>query len=304
LLIYIASDNLASNNILQVLNEQVNRGITVEIVINPNDYSLNPIIISNYYKVLKNRGVILMSNTRKSKDYLFKNNFCLIDFQTILTGTYDWSEDDNGMNLYLHKNEFETFKKLVSIFKELKTQSISITEYFKQNYIQGGTDPNSRRQWWMDLPMTWKQLLAQHLLFIESSYEDFIQYPNIMEYYFVTSIEDKLKDISDVDLQIISELKQLNISGIQISSLEPIKYLTNLEEINIKSAFINNSQHVIISNSELEILDLMGLHYDTDQELYLSKYLPPKITKDKKISFSNDQFEANDSGIASDDLPF
>ena len=113
--------------ILDILTIKVRGGISVEIILqddeinNGGKYSLN---FRNY----KNHGGLLI--WARSENSTMHQKFCIIDDETVITGSFNWTnraEKRNDEDILVHKNDNKIAANYVGRFDELKTKYSSVS---------------------------------------------------------------------------------------------------------------------------------------------------------------------------------
>ena len=108
--------------ILDILTIKVRGGISVEIILqddeinNGGKYSLN---FRNY----KNHGGLVI--WARSENSTMHQKFCIIDDETVITGSFNWTnraEKRNDEDILVHKNDNKIAANYVGRFDELKTK--------------------------------------------------------------------------------------------------------------------------------------------------------------------------------------
>lgn len=116
--IYIAVAWFTNQNIFNLLLEKANKGCHVSLLISNDE-------INNSSRIDFNR-----LNTLKSKVYkvgngendLMHNKFCVIDFSTVITGSYNWSykAENNFENIVITENDTILAEKFVEEFEKIR----------------------------------------------------------------------------------------------------------------------------------------------------------------------------------------
>ena len=121
--IKIAVAWFTDKKIINILEAKISQGISVEIIIyndriNKKEY---------FEKLFYNKAKIYLS---KSK--LMHNKFCIIDYKTVLNGSYNWTNnaESNHENIQVTKDS-KIVEKFLDQFENLKEQLPTIDNFFK-----------------------------------------------------------------------------------------------------------------------------------------------------------------------------
>jgi len=111
----------------QIFNEIASRGVIIEIIYNNDHINLKTPINSI-------PGINLYPIDTRIKSALMHNKFCIIDNETLITGSFNWSikAKNSFENVIIVKHDFRLIKKFLHEFNDL----INYYNYFGINSIQ------------------------------------------------------------------------------------------------------------------------------------------------------------------------
>lgn len=112
--------------IISVVNDLLLEGIRVTIIIY-DDYINRKDL---YEKLYHNKALILLSKK------LMHNKFCVIDYKTIINGSYNWTNNarTNDENIQITYNDEAFANNFVNEFNKISSNCTSIEGYFKYSF--------------------------------------------------------------------------------------------------------------------------------------------------------------------------
>jgi hypothetical protein len=126
--IKIAVAWFTDKKIINILESKINQGITIELIfyndkINKKEY---------FEKLYYDKAKIYLS-----KNKLMHNKFCIIDYKTVLNGSYNWtnSAESNHENVQITR-ELKIVEKFLDQFENLKISLPTIDNFFKYSPTQ------------------------------------------------------------------------------------------------------------------------------------------------------------------------
>jgi hypothetical protein len=118
--IRVAMYSLNDKLLFSILCEKANNGIAVELVVSPKQLIQNQEKI-NLNELIEYGGNIFLFNHPSENYDDMHNKFCIIDFNTVITGSFNWTNQAkrNEENIVIIRDEITTQKYLVE-FDNLK----------------------------------------------------------------------------------------------------------------------------------------------------------------------------------------
>lgn len=119
-------------SILNILTMKTKGGVSVELILNYDDVNTNSQNSLDFTDFKESGGVLIWAHCKSSTMH---EKFCIIDDETVLHGTYNWTnraEKRNDEHLCVCKGEPNMAAKFVSRFYELKDKYSQETNYSSQ----------------------------------------------------------------------------------------------------------------------------------------------------------------------------
>ncbi|MGB4654383.1 MAG: phospholipase D-like domain-containing protein [Bacteroidales bacterium] len=268
--IFIAVAWFTNKNIFNELLNKARSGCTVSLMISNDEINKNSSIDYDQLAVGKSR-VYKIGN---SDTELMHNKFCVIDFSTVITGSYNWSykAESNFENVIITSNDTSLAEQFISEFNNIR----------KQYYPDATSDE-------FDFPLTKiiKRLeILKNYILLEDIEEVSRETSKIEEYDFNTDIEEIIEDIRNEEFasaitriqNFITRNQQLSIwIDPEIAALKlEIKNLENQlngydnEKIELEKLLSDFSHRHTIELGEiiLDILKLRKLKFKSDKNKY------------------------------------
>lgn len=112
--IYIAVAWFTNRNIFDKLLLK-SENCKVQIIISDDEINNNSFV--NFDSLIKNNGTVYKVGNGSTE--LMHNKFCIIDYNTIITGSYNWSykAENNFENIIIHSEDYELANQFVNEFK-------------------------------------------------------------------------------------------------------------------------------------------------------------------------------------------
>lgn len=293
--IYIAVAWFTNKSIFEQLIKKAKNGCQIQIIISNDLINENSSI--DFNKLEKHNGKVYKIGNGDTE--LMHNKFCIIDFNTVITGSYNWSykAENNFENIVINSNDTSLAEQFVTEFNQIK----------KKYY------PNETIQNEFPIEIIIKRLeIIKNFILLEDINDISIAVEKLKIYQFnedvrtiISSISNKeyLKAITTIQ-EFINSYQQITIwndpeiAGIklEIKILESQINAFDNEKIELEKV-ISDFQHrhtIELGEVILEVLRLRKIKYknhkkETEAEEDFNNYSKQYETeKDKK------QFELNE----------
>jgi hypothetical protein len=118
--IYIAVAWFTNRNIFEQLLLKARAGCTIHIIISNDEINTNSSV--DFEQLTKHRGYVYKIGNGDSE--LMHNKFCVIDYNTVITGSYNWSykAENNFENIVINYNDTSLAKQFVNEFIQIKNK--------------------------------------------------------------------------------------------------------------------------------------------------------------------------------------
>jgi hypothetical protein len=116
--IYIAVAWFTNRNIFEQLLIKAKSGCVIRIVISNDDINNNSSV--DFDQLTKYNGEVYKIGNGNSE--LMHNKFCVIDYNTVITGSYNWSykAENNFENIVVNQNDTSLAEQFVTEFKQIR----------------------------------------------------------------------------------------------------------------------------------------------------------------------------------------
>jgi len=249
--IYVAVAWFTDKQIFEILMEKSRQGLNVEVVIVNDEINLGNQF--NYNLFTEQGGKLFWDNHH--------HKFCVIDREIVITGSYNWTYMANNRlqreNVIVIKHEKELIDKYSIEFRTLLRSAIKYELKPKIEYIEKQVEvikqievekiientifinrPNNlllkqhkdRLNWWRQLNKEWKAIFSQLL-----DKEEVLEFPS--------------KD----DLLTLFGFKDLDFRNFQISSINPLLEMGNLQTLKFDEIQESQYKKLIIGLSGIQI---------------------------------------------------
>lgn len=266
--IYIAVAWFTNKNLFDELLQKKNEGCHVSLIIS-ND-SINDLSGIEYEKLnSENSKVFRVGDGEKD---LMHNKFCVIDFNTVITGSYNWSNkaEYNFENVVINQNDTSLAEQFIKEFKQI------VSQYFPTEKIIETDFPIIQ-------VLRRLEILKNYVLLDDTISLD-AESKKLNEYSFNADIKDIIILISSEEYaeairkiqQFISSNQQLSVYNdpeifalkLEIKNLENKLNAFDNEKLEIqKRLFDFHHKHSIeLGDIILEILRLRKLLFKDDKE--------------------------------------
>ncbi|MDP4266217.1 MAG: leucine-rich repeat domain-containing protein [Bacteroidota bacterium] len=252
--IWFASEKITSNRIYNVLIRKASSGTSIEILTSHD--SLNELLNIE----LEKKGCKFYYIKEEFKDKIIQNPFCIIDLNTVISGSYNWANEDFNVkgNIILTRDsrnfaeqfadEFNIAKQniIIKINPSYNSDELNVTaEKIMEDNLHENT---SERRWWKSIDninlkiSLYKNILEPLHPTIEDDPSD-EQIRKMWEYesLYLSCTTITRKESSLKGIEKLTKLKTLIISGNWLfNSLEHIEKLENLEKLYLTDVIIFN----------------------------------------------------------------
>ncbi len=249
--IYVAVAWFTDKQFFEILMEKSRQGLNVEVVIVNDEINLGNQF--NYNLFTEQGGKLFWDNHH--------HKFCVIDREIVITGSYNWTYMANNRlqreNVIVIKHEKELIDKYSIEFRTLLRSAIKYELKPKIEYIEKQVEvikqievekiientifinrPNNlllkqhkdRLNWWRQLNKEWKAIFSQIL-----DKEEVLEFPS--------------KD----DLLTLFGFKDLDFRNFQISSINPLLEMGNLQTLKFDEIQESQYKKLIIGLSGIQI---------------------------------------------------
>ena len=293
--IYIAVAWFTNKSIFEQLIKKAKNGCQIQIVISNDLINENSSI--DFNKLEKHNGKVYKIGNGDTE--LMHNKFCIIDFNTVITGSYNWSykAENNFENIVINSNDTSLAEQFVTEFNQIK----------KKYY------PNETIQNEFPIEIIIKRLeIIKNIILLEDIDDISIAVEKLKRYQFNEDVKTIISSISNKEFakaittiqEFINSYQQITIwndpeiAGIklEIKILESQINAFDNEKIELEKV-ISDFQHrhtIELGEVILEVLRLRKIKYknhkkeaeaEEDFNNYSKQY---ETEKDKK------QFELNE----------
>lgn len=268
--IFIAVAWFTNKNIFNELLNKVRNGCTVSIIISNDNINLNSSI--EFDQLLTDKSKVYKIGNGDTE--LMHNKFCVIDYSTVITGSYNWSykAENNFENVIITYNDTSLAEQFITEFNNIKKQyypdEIKDDTIFPLNKIIKRLEILKNYILLEDIEELDKETLKLNQYDFNSDLEDIINDLKIKEF---ASAISKIEDF-------ISKNQQLSIwNDPEISALKlEIKNLENQltgydnEKIELEKLLSEFQYRHSIELGEiiLDILKLRKLKFKDDKEKF------------------------------------
>ena len=116
--IYIAVAWFTNKSIFEQLIKKAKNGCQIQIIISNDLINENSSI--DFNKLEKHNGKVYKIGNGDTE--LMHNKFCIIDFNTVITGSYNWSykAENNFENIVINSNDTSLAEQFVTEFNQIK----------------------------------------------------------------------------------------------------------------------------------------------------------------------------------------
>lgn len=116
--IYIAVAWFTNKNLFNALVNKAKQDCVISLIISNDSINLNSYI--DYNELLVNKSRVYKIGNGDSE--LMHNKFCVIDYTTVITGSYNWSykAENNFENIVVTYNDFSLAEQFVKQFQQIK----------------------------------------------------------------------------------------------------------------------------------------------------------------------------------------
>lgn len=268
--IIVAVAWLTDQRLFNILCDQSEKLIDVQVLILKDEINMKSNI--DYERLIKSGGKLYWQENINNN--LMHHKFCIIDKKTVITGSYNWTNkaQTNFENIIILENEPESSKKYLEEYKNLvpKFQDAIFfdSEYQPAEYFN---TPEKRYDWFCKFPDEVKrkfQYYGRQLLFIYDK-EGYVSYSD------------------DLDENIAAILRMPHVLFDAKHTLEPLKNLSNLKDLNVMS-------HSKISDLDLSPLkNLINLEVLNLSDNKITDLNPlSKLKKLKRLNISNTKIDS------------
>ena len=293
--IYIAVAWFTNKSIFEQLIKKAKNGCQIQIIISNDLINENSSI--DFNKLEKHNGKVYKIGNGDTE--LMHNKFCIIDFNTVITGSYNWSykAENNFENIVINSNDTSLAEQFVTEFNQIK----------KKYY------PNETIQNEFPIEIIIKRLeIIKNIILLEDIDDISIAVEKLKRYQFNEDVRTIISSISNKEFakaittiqEFINSYQQITIwndpeiAGIrlEIKILESQINAFDNEKIELEKV-ISDFQHrhtIELGEVILEVLRLRKIKYknhkkETEAEEDFNNYSKQYETeKDKK------QFELNE----------
>lgn len=275
------------------------KGKKVEILLNYDEINLSSGL--DFEKIQEAGGKIYWEY--ESEKRLMHNKFCLIDNNTIITGSYNWTNraKSNNENIIVIKDDYENFSKFKNEFyrltnrHDLVTTDTFSTKRYKNDEI---TTYKSFLEWWengfieLRIGISERLFKRKYEFYSFPSEEDFnllmsttaldLEFVGNLLLNYKESIREHFNDYDSLQaeygynlsglngIEQIGHLEYLNCSWNDIVDLEPLSSLKNLTYLDLS---FNGRMQSLLFDAEMDLRPLK----------YLSKLEYLNLTSNRNI---------------------
>ena len=118
--IFIAVAWFTNKNIFNELVNKARNGCTVSLIISNDNFNLNSSI--DFEQLLTDKSKVYKIGNGDTE--LMHNKFCIIDYSTVITGSYNWSykAESNFENVIITSNDTRLAEQFISEFNNIRKQ--------------------------------------------------------------------------------------------------------------------------------------------------------------------------------------
>ena len=295
--IYIAVAWFTNKSIFEQLIKKAKNGCQIQIIISNDLINENSSI--DFNKLEKHNGKVYKIGNGDTE--LMHNKFCIIDFNTVITGSYNWSykAENNFENIVINSNDTSLAEQFVTEFNQIK----------KKYY------PNETIQNEFPIEIIIKRLeIIKNFILLEDIDDISIAVEKLKRYQFNEDVKTIISSISNKEFakaittiqEFINSYQQITIwndpeiAGIklEIKILESQINAFDNEKIELEKV-ISDFQHrhtIELGEVILEVLRLRKIKYknhkkETEAEEDFNNYSKQYETEKDKKQFELDEEE-------------
>ena len=295
--IYIAVAWFTNKSIFEQLIKKAKNGCQIQIIISNDLINENSSI--DFNKLEKHNGKVYKIGNGDTE--LMHNKFCIIDFNTVITGSYNWSykAENNFENIVINSNDTSLAEQFVTEFNQIK----------KKYY------PNETIQNEFPIEIIIKRLeIIKNIILLEDIDDISIAVEKLKRYQFNEDVKTIISSISNKEFakaittiqEFINSYQQITIwndpeiAGIrlEIKILESQINAFDNEKIELEKV-ISDFQHrhtIELGEVILEVLRLRKIKYknhkkETEAEEDFNNYSKQYETEKDKKQFELDEEE-------------
>ena len=295
--IYIAVAWFTNKSIFEQLIKKAKNGCQIQIIISNDLINENSSI--DFNKLEKHNGKVYKIGNGDTE--LMHNKFCIIDFNTVITGSYNWSykAENNFENIVINSNDTSLAEQFVTEFNQIK----------KKYY------PNETIQNEFPIEIIIKRLeIIKNIILLEDIDDISIAVEKLKRYQFNEDVRTIISSISNKEFakaittiqEFINSYQQITIwndpeiAGIrlEIKILESQINAFDNEKIELEKV-ISDFQHrhtIELGEVILEVLRLRKIKYknhkkETEAEEDFNNYSKQYETEKDKKQFELDEEE-------------
>lgn len=118
--VFIATSRFTNKNLFNELVHKASNGYNVSLIISNDNINLSPSI--DFEQLLIGKSKVYKIENGDNK--LFQNNFCVIDYSTVITGSYNWGYETevNFENINITSNDTVLAEQFISKFNNIRNQ--------------------------------------------------------------------------------------------------------------------------------------------------------------------------------------
>jgi hypothetical protein len=268
--VFIAVAWFTNKNLFNELVIKARNGCTVSLIISNDNINLNSSIDFEQLAIGKSKVYKIGNGDTE----LMHNKFCIIDYSTVITGSYNWSykAESNFENVIITSNDTALAEQFISEFNNIRKQ------YYPDAVNEEIVFP-------LNKIIKRLEILKNYIL-LEDIEELYKESSKLKEYNFNTDLQEIIEDVKNQEFALainkiqnfISKNQQLTIwTDPEISALKlEIKNLENQlngydnEKIELeKLLFEFQHRHTIeLGEIILDILKLRKLKFKSDKTKY------------------------------------
>ena len=295
--IYIAVAWFTNKSIFEQLIKKAKNGCQIQIIISNDLINENSSI--DFNKLEKHNGKVYKIGNGDTE--LMHNKFCIIDFNTVITGSYNWSykAENNFENIVINSNDTSLAEQFVTEFNQIK----------KKYY------PNETIQNEFPIEIIIKRLeIIKNIILLEDIDDISIAVEKLKRYQFNEDVKTIISSISNKEFakaittiqEFINSYQQITIWNdpeivgirLEIKILESQINAFDNEKIELEKV-ISDFQHrhtIELGEVILEVLRLRKIKYknhkkETEAEEDFNNYSKQYETEKDKKQFELDEEE-------------
>ena len=255
--IYVAVAWFTDISLLKILEDKAKQGIKVKILFVADDINNQSGIGFSNLESLGGKVFPLDSN-----ELLMHNKFCIIDNETVITGSYNWTNkaaNNNLENVMLITGNFEVCEQYQNNFNKI------LSEYFDEDFSH---EYHSRgKSNWLKYKFYNKEYTNFKELSIAFS-ENLIKWKDAQEHFKQGFIQQWLEEINDFDTII-----QLNKAKSKTSDFECQLAFINYFTQQNKTFSLFGIDLDLKLNGILALLQKYNENETTDEKIYILEYI-------------------------------